>query len=116
MKNTKINIVWLKRDLRTQDHEPLFNAENSKIPFLIIYIYDIQLLKHPDTSIRHLQFIYHSIKAVNKILESSNASVSVFYGNSLDIFEFLYTKFDLQTIFSHNESGTERSWLRDKSI
>ena len=116
MKNTKINIVWLKRDLRTQDHEPLFNAENSKIPFLIIYIYDIQLLKHPDISIRHLQFIYHSIKAVNKILESSNASVSVFYGNSLDVFEFLYTKFDIQTIFSHNESGTERSWLRDKSI
>ena len=40
----------------------------------------------------------------------------LFFGNSLEVFEFLYTKFDIQTIFSHNESGTESSWLRDKSI
>ncbi len=116
MKRAKTNIVWLKRDLRTQDHEPLFLAENAKIPYIIIYIFDSNLLQHPDSGVRHLQFIYHSINALNKTLASSNASVSIFYGNSLDIFEFLYTKFDIQTIFSHNESGTERSWLRDKSI
>ena len=116
MKRAKTNIVWLKRDLRTQDHEPLFLAENAKIPYIIIYIFDSNLLQHPDSGVRHLQFIYHSINALNKTLASSNVSVSIFYGNSLDIFEFLYTKFDIQTIFSHNESGTERSWLRDKSI
>lgn len=116
MKIAKTNIVWLKRDLRTQDHEPLYLAENAKIPYIIIYIFDSNLLQHPDSGVRHLQFIYHSINALNKTLASSNASVSIFYGNSLDIFEFLNTKFDIQTIFSHNESGTERSWLRDKSI
>ncbi len=116
MKRAKTNIVWLKRDLRTQDHEPLFLAENAKIPYIIIYIFDSNLLQHPDSGVRHLQFIYHSINALNKTLASSNASVSIFYGNLLDIFEFLYTKFDIQTIFSHNEIGTERSWLRDKSI
>ena len=116
MKIAKTNIVWLKRDLRTQDHEPLYLAENAKIPYIIIYIFDSNLLQHPDSGVRHLQFIYHSINAINKTLASSNAFVSIFYGNSLDIFEFLNTKFDIQTIFSHNESGTERSWLRDKSI
>ncbi len=116
MKRANTNIVWLKRDLRTQDHEPLYLAENAKIPYIIIYIFDSNLLQHPDSGVRHLQFIYHSINAINKTLASSNASVSIFYGNSLDIFEFLNTKFDIQTIFSHNESGTERSWLRDKSI
>jgi len=116
LKRAKTNIVWLKRDLRTQDHEPLYLAENAKTPYIIIYIFDTNLLQHPDSGVRHLQFIYHSINALNKTLASSNASVSIFYGNSLDIFEFLYTKFDIQTIFSHNESGTERSWLRDKSI
>lgn len=116
MKIAKTNIVWLKRDLRTQDHEPLYLAENAKIPYIIIYIFDSNLLQHPDSGVRHLQFIYHSINAINKTLAPSNASVSIFYGNSLDIFEFLNTKFDIQTIFSHNESGIERSWLRDKSI
>lgn len=116
MKKTKINIVWLKRDLRTQDHEPLYFAEKAKNPYLIIYIFDVDLIHHPDTSIRHLQFVYHSIKAINKTLDSLNKSVSVFYGNSLEVFEFLQTQFNIETIFSHNESGIEKSWIRDKSI
>ena len=116
MKKTKINIVWLKRDLRTQDHEPLHFAEKAKNPYLIIYIFDVDLIHHPDTSIRHLQFVYHSIKAINKTLDSLNKSVSVFYGNSLEVFEFLQTQFNIETIFSHNESGIEKSWIRDKSI
>ena len=116
MKNAKINIVWLKRDLRTQDHEPLHFAEKAKIPYLIIYIFDADLIHHPDTSIRHLQFVYHSIKIIDKKLEPFNKSVSTFYGKSLDIFEFLQTQFNIETLFSHNESGIEKSWIRDKSI
>ena len=34
----KINIVWFKRDLRSQDHLPLKNAEDEKNDFLYIYI------------------------------------------------------------------------------
>lgn len=106
----------MKRDLRTQDHEPFYFAEKAKIPYIIIYIYDTNLLQHPDAGVRHLQFIYHSIEALNKTLEISNKSVSICYGNSLDIFEYLYTKFDIDTVFSHNESGIVSSWNRDKGI
>ena len=106
----------MKRDLRTQDHEPLHFAEKAKNPYLIIYIFDVDLIHHPDTSIRHLQFVYHSIKAINKTLDSFNKSVSVFHGNSLEVFEFLQTQFNIDTLFSHNESGVEKSWIRDKSI
>ena len=62
----KINIVWFKRDLRTIDHEPLFHAEIQNIPFLSIYIFDPKIISYPDTSNRHLGFIYHSIKNINK--------------------------------------------------
>ena len=40
------------------DHEALQKAEEEKIPFLIIYIFDSELLNHSDTSNRHLRFIY----------------------------------------------------------
>jgi deoxyribodipyrimidine photo-lyase len=116
LKKEKRNIVWLKRDLRTQDHAPLFRAENSKIPYIIIYIFDKALLNHPDTGIRHLQFIYHSIKSVNKTLKPFQRQVQTFFGDSLEIFEFLASQFDICTLLSYNESGILKSWERDKKV
>ena len=49
-----INIVWLKRDLRSLDHEPLFNAEKSNVPYIIIYVFEPEIIEYPDTSLRHL--------------------------------------------------------------
>lgn len=112
----KINIVWLKRDLRTQDHAPLNIAEKNNIPYIIIYIFDSNILKHPDVGVRHLQFIYQSIIAINKKLKVYNKSVNIFYGESLKIIKFLQTKFQIQSIFSYHESGIKISWDRDKAI
>ena len=112
----KINIVWLKRDLRTQDHAPLDIAEKNNIPYIIIYIFDSNILKHPDVGVRHLQFIYQSIIAINKKLKVYNKPVNIFYGESLKIIKFLQTKFQIQSIFSYHESGIKISWDRDKAI
>ena len=112
----KINIVWLKRDLRTQDHEPLFFAEKKNIPYIIIYIFDAQLLKHPDVGIRHLQFVYQSIEAMNIALEPYNKTVSVFYGTSLEVFKYLFEQYEIKNIFSYQETGIQKSWDRDKGV
>ena len=61
MKKEQLNIVWLKRDLRSQDHEPLANAEKAGIPYRIIYLFEPSIINYADTSLRHLQFVYHSI-------------------------------------------------------
>lgn len=116
LKKQPLNIVWLKRDLRLQDQEPLAKAEMASHPYCIIYLFEPELLKQPDTSIRHMQFVYHSIKALNKSLVPFNREVAIFYGNALDVFEYLKTNFQLSTIYSYQESGTKATWLRDKSI
>ena len=59
MKREGINIVWLKRDIRSQDHEPLLRAEQAGIPYHIIYLFEPTLVEYADTSLRHLQFVYH---------------------------------------------------------
>ncbi|MBL6876412.1 MAG: deoxyribodipyrimidine photo-lyase, partial [Chitinophagales bacterium] len=59
----KINVVWLKRDLRTSDHEALFEAEKSKLDYIIVYLFEPKQMAHPDYSPRHQHFIYHSILA-----------------------------------------------------
>ena len=112
----KINIVWFKRDLRTIDHEPLFKAESQNIPFLSIYIFDPKIISHPDTSDRHLNFVYHSIKDINKKLSKVNKEVQIFYGDSKEIFNQLFSSFEVINIFSYQESGVKISWERDKAV
>ena len=116
MKKEDLNIVWLKRDIRSQDHQPLLKAERAGIPYRIIYLFEPSLIEYPDTSPRHLQFIYHSIKALNKTLSPFNRSIDVFYGEAKDVFEYLQSFFNIKTLFSFRESGTQLTWQRDKRI
>lgn len=116
MSTKTINIVWLKRDIRSQDHEPLLNAENAGIPYRIIYLFEPTLIEYPDTSSRHLQFVYHSILALNNTLKTFNKSIDVFYGEAKDVFEYLCVQFNIQQLFSYQESGTQITWERDKTI
>jgi deoxyribodipyrimidine photo-lyase len=111
-----VNIVWLKRDLRLQDHEPLHKAEQASIPYIIIYLFESSIIEYPDTSPRHLQFIYHSIKSLNKRLKNYNRCVDVFYGEAIDVFTFLSKNYSIQQLFSYQESGTKTTWQRDKQI
>ena len=116
MLKKKINIVWLKRDLRTQDHLPLLNAEKAVHPYVILYLFDTDLINYPDTSPRHLQFIYHSIKSINMVLKDYHGKVEVCYGKSVDIFSFIFKNYEVHHVFSYQESGIQISWNRDKEI
>ncbi len=113
MNKKSINIVWLKRDIRTIDHEAFHIAELNKLPYLPIYIFESNLIKDPDTSYRHLQFIYYSIIDINKKLSAYNKEVKMFYGESKKIFIELLNRFDIKNIYSYRESGIKLSWERD---
>ena len=74
------------------------------------------MIAYPDTSLRHLIFIYHSILDLNITLAKFNRKVEIFYGESLEVFSFLNNYFNVNSIFSYQESGIEFSWRRDKKI
>lgn len=115
MTSQPINVVWLKRDLRTHNHAPLNAAEQAGIPYRIIYIFDSDLLNHPDTSKRHLRFVYHSIKDLNRTLASYGRSVEIFYGRSSVVFDYLVSHENIEHVFSYHETGVKLSWDRDKA-
>ena len=111
-----VNIVWIKRDLRTQDHRSFQLAESAHLPYIPIYIFDKTLLQHPDVSERHLAFIRDSIKDMNGILRPLGKEVKEFYGDSLTIFKWLNNHFQIKYVFSYQESGIALSWERDKVV
>lgn len=116
MPGQSVNIVWLKRDLRTRDHIPLQQAEQSGRPYRLIYIFEPDMIHYPDTSMRHLQFVYHSILAMNKKLKSYKRQIEVFFASAVEVFAYLTKVFDVNTVFSYRESGIQLTWERDKSI
>jgi len=74
-----INLVWLKRDLRTNDHEPLSLAERSALPYLTFFLFEPSMISHPDTGLRHLQFQYHSLREMQTALLPFGKSPRIFY-------------------------------------
>ncbi|MDG1333037.1 MAG: deoxyribodipyrimidine photo-lyase [Crocinitomicaceae bacterium] len=112
----KANVVWLKRDLRLQDHAPFFAAEQDPNHYLPIFIFEPSILKHPDSSLRHQQFVYHSIVEMNEQLKLFNREVLIFYAEAIEVFSFLNDTFDLKNVHSYQESGTQVTWNRDKEI
>lgn len=63
-----INIVWFKRDLRLNDHQPLLRASEDKLPLLLIYFYEPSVMQFADSDERHWRFVQQSLIELNKIL------------------------------------------------
>ena len=110
MKKQPVNIVWLKRDLRLTDHAPLYMAENDSLPYIILYIFDPDIISYPDTSIRHLQFQFHSLLSMNTALQQYSGKISMCYGKSHEVFETLINSFDVKNVFSYQESGIQLTY------
>lgn len=77
MNKEPLNIVWLQRDFKSQDHRLLFKAGLSGIPYRIIYLCEHSLVEYSITSPRYLQFIYLSILTLNRILAPFNRRVAI---------------------------------------
>ena len=112
-----INLVWLKRDLRTTDHAALAAAEAWRLPYLVVYLWEPDLYGYPDTSTRHLQFVYHSILGMDQQrLHAYGRKVDILHTDAVSAFGFLTERYRVEHCFSYQESGTRLSWQRDKQV
>lgn len=108
-----VNIVWFKRDLRLRDHAPLKAAFEAGLPVLLLYIFEPSVQKYPDWSQRHWQFVQQSLLDLNRQLEDRGAKIYALHGEADEVFTFLTANFRVQTVFSHEETGTRVTYDRD---
>jgi deoxyribodipyrimidine photo-lyase len=111
-----INIVWLKRDLRVQDHAAFDAADKSELPILPIFILEPSQLAYPDCSERHLLFQYHSVLGINEFLAPANIQVEIFHSEALRVFKLLTELYDVKNVFSYQESGIMLTFKRDLEV
>ncbi len=109
------SLVWLKRDLRLRDHEPLCKAIALKQPLIIAYIIEPMMLNDPHMQVCHWRFIYQSLQDLNEQLAPINTKVYVYKGDAATVLHELQNV-GLLHIFSHQEIGLKHTYDRDMAV
>ena len=102
-----IAVVWLKRDLRLSDHEPLKLASQTGLPVLLLYLVEEIMLSDEHMSLRHWRFIYESWQSINQSLaqQGVDAQLLVLGGDAIECLSALHQQCSIRFIFSHQEIG-----------
>jgi deoxyribodipyrimidine photo-lyase len=116
LKKQQINLVWIKRDIRSQDHLPFDMAEKSALPYLSIFVFEPTIIAYPDTSLRHLQFQYHSLLQLNQKFEQYNKAVHIFHTDIIHVLTIIQQQYEIVNLYSYQESGIQLTYERDKLV
>jgi deoxyribodipyrimidine photo-lyase len=111
-----IQIVWLKRDLRLDDHPPLCHALLSKRRVLLLYVFEDLLMEDPHYSPRHFDFIKQSINDLNTQLKPLNCKVLSANGSVVKVLESISKNFRIEKIRAHQETGVMTTYKRDLEV
>ncbi len=111
-----INLVWLKRDLRLQDHAPLTHAAKAGLPTLICYCFEPSLLRDPHLHESHQRFIVQSLTDLSTQLKQFELRLNVFWCDMVTLLETLHQQFFIKHIYSHEEIGVASTFARDKAV
>ncbi|WP_010135995.1 cryptochrome/deoxyribodipyrimidine photo-lyase family protein [Ochrovirga pacifica] len=109
-------VVWLKRDLRLQDNEAIYNAINTGKRVLLLYVFEDFLLKDPHYETRHWNFIKESIADLNQLLLPYNSKVLAVHSEVAAVLNQLLQHYEIRDLFSHQETGLLCTYHRDQKI
>ena len=112
----KISVVWFKKDLRIKDNLALLSASKVNLPVLPLYIFETGYWKQDFSSQRHWEFIHDCLIDLDKDLKGIGQSLIIKNGEAKNIFENIINIYDVQSVFAHQETGSDWTFLRDKEI
>jgi deoxyribodipyrimidine photo-lyase len=111
-----INIVWFKRDLRLEDHEPLSKALEKEVPVLFLYLFEPSLLEHRNYSRMHWNFVGGALRDLSARMESLGGGIRIVWGEAKSTFEDLHAEYGIKTVYSHAETGLALTYRRDTGL
>ena len=115
MTQQAVSVIWLKRDLRLRDHQPLFDAVNNGDNILLLYCWEPSLLADPHMDVRHWRFVEQSLADINAQLPSGIRVLQM----HMEVHEALsqiQEYFTISSLRSYQEIGLLVTYNRDKAI
>ncbi len=111
-----IQVVWFKRDLRLNDHQPLVEAIATGLPTLLLYVLETENEQDPHLSGRHWRFIRQSLEELNQQLRRFDTKICIQSGSMPAVFDTISSRYRIASIFSHEETGTDITFQRDLRV
>jgi len=108
-------LVWYRRDLRTQDHEPLAKAcsRGSVIP---VFVLDDALLFHPETAVARVEFLLHSLRALDARLRDLGGRLLIERGQPEQVLPRLAQRHGCRQVLAHTDSERLVGRVRDARV
>lgn len=117
MPEQAIAIVWLKRDLRLRDHQPLQQAIASGQPVLLLYCFEPSLCDDPHYDVRHWRFVWQSLQALQQgLIQRVALPLLIRHDEVLTTLRAIRRQQPIASIHSHEETGILATFERDKQI
>ncbi len=108
-------LVWLKRDLRPDDH-PALDLAAGLGPVLPLYVVEPELWAGPDASARQWAFVAESLGDLRQALAGLGAPLVVRVGDAVAVLERLCRQHKITRIVSHEETGNLWTYARDRRV
>lgn len=102
----QINLFWFRRDLRLHDNHGLYQALQSKLPVLPIFIFDKHILdKLKDPKDARVSFLHRTLQGMQKKLDNRSSGIKVCYGKPEEVFEKLFKSndFEINTVYINRD-------------
>jgi deoxyribodipyrimidine photo-lyase len=110
-----MQVVWFKRDLRIYDHQPLSNAVKHGL-LIPLYILEPQLWRQPDLGTSQYKFLDQSLHELDQSLQKLGQGLIIKVGDAIEVLAALHAKYNIHTIWSHQETWNSWTYTRDKAV
>ena len=115
MTKQAVSVIWLKRDLRLRDHQPLFDAVRNGDNILLLYCWEPSLLADPHMDVRHWRFVEQSIADIDAQLPDG-VRVLQLHMEVRNALSLIREYFLISTLRSYQEIGLLVTYNRDKEV
>jgi len=114
-----MHVVWLKRDLRLDDHAPF--AEAGRLcevggSMIALYVHEPSVWSAPDADASHLAFVDESLDELDRAIESIGGRLVRRVGEVVDVLARLHAAEPIESLLAHEETGNAITYARDRAV
>jgi len=110
-----LHIVWLKRDLRIQDHAAL--CEAAKLgDVLPVFTWDACVWSSSDYATQHVQFVRECLSELQVDLKAIHLDLFQSTQGILNVLQTLHQQHGIAALHSHEETGNQNTYALDIDV
>lgn len=109
-------VWWVKRDMRINDNEALYEAVQNSSQVLPVFVFEPEIISSEDYSVIHLYAQVTALTELKQNLRSLGSDLLILHGNIIEVLENLWDHWCFDRLYSHQETGNWLSYQRDIAV